>query len=138
MVDTTSATDKPSVAIIGAGRVGSTLAQALYTAGYPVTAIWSRTPAHAAELAGRLGAAVTSLEETPQAAALTLITVPDDSLPSVAACVADSWTAGHMAVHCSGVLPAGVLAPIAERGGLIGGFHPLPAVSERHQPPPPR
>ena len=134
MVDTTSATGKPSVAIIGAGRTGSTLAQALHTAGYPVTAIWSRTPAHAAELAGRLGAAVTSLEETPQAAALTLITVPDDSLPSVAARVADSWIAGHMAVHCSGVLPAGVLAPIAKQGGLIGGFHPLAAISRRDQP----
>src|ERR687885_1186007 len=106
MVETPSAMGKLPIAIIGAGRTGSTLAQALHTAGYPVAAIWSRTPAHAAELAGKLGAAVTSLEETPQAAALTLITVPDDSLPSVAACVADSWIAGHMAVHCNGVLSA--------------------------------
>ena len=137
MVETPSAMGKLPIAIIGAGRTGSTLAQALHTAGYPVTAVWSRTPAHAAELAGRLGAAVTSLQETPQAAALTLITVPDDSLPSVAACVADSWIAGHMAVHCSGVLPAAVLAPIAAHAGLTGGFHPLAAISWRDQPLPP-
>src|SRR5919199_2804123 len=137
MVETPSAMGKLPIAIIGAGRTGSTLAQALHTAGYPVTAIWSRPPAHAAELAGRLGAAVTSLQETPQAAALTLITVPDDSLPSVAACVADSWIAGHMAVHCSGVLPAAVLAPIAAHAGLTGGFHPLAAISDRDQALPP-
>jgi predicted short-subunit dehydrogenase-like oxidoreductase (DUF2520 family) len=137
MVDTPSATGKLPVAIIGAGRVGSALARALHTAGYPVTAIWSRTPAHAAELAARLGAAVTPLEKTPQAAALTLITVPDDHVAQIAARIAGSWRADQMAIHCSGALPAGVLAPIAEYGALIGGFHPLVAISERDQALPP-
>ena len=139
MVDTPSAMDKPSVAIIGAGRVGSTLAQALHAAGYPITAVWSRTSAHATDLAQRVGAAVMPLPDVAEHAALTLIAVSDDSLAGLVEELAEAgaWTQAHMVVHCSGVLPAAVLAPAAAQGALIGGFHPLAAIAGRHQALPP-
>lgn len=133
MVFTPSAIQKPSIAIVGAGRVGSTLALALHAAGYPITAVWSRTRPHADELAMRVGAVVWPMEETLGAATLTLVAAPDDRLAEVATSLANAVEAGQMVVHCSGVLPAGVLSPLAEHGALIGGFHPLAAIAERGQ-----
>jgi predicted short-subunit dehydrogenase-like oxidoreductase (DUF2520 family) len=135
MVHPSPAQGKLPLAIIGAGRVGSTLAVALYAMGYPITAVWSRTPAHAADLAARVGAIVPALESVAEGASLTLIAVSDDSLAELSARLASSgvWRVGHMVAHCSGVLPAAVLAPVAEQGALIGGFHPLAAISEREQ-----
>jgi len=43
---------KPRIAIVGAGRWGTVLANALHRAGYPVRACASRTPANAIRLAG--------------------------------------------------------------------------------------
>jgi predicted short-subunit dehydrogenase-like oxidoreductase (DUF2520 family) len=139
MVTTPIALDKPSIAILGAGRVGSTLARALHAAGYPIAAVWSRTLVHAQELAREVDARVTPLEATPASARITLVAVSDDSLAELAANLAHAgaWSTGQMVVHCSGVLPAAVLAPAAEHGALIGGLHPLAAIAERNQALPP-
>jgi 3-hydroxyisobutyrate dehydrogenase len=45
---TTSAT-KPTIAVLGTGRMGAPMARNLLAAGFPV-AVWDRTPAHAAPL----------------------------------------------------------------------------------------
>ena len=138
MVDTTAAMGKPSIAIIGAGRVGSTLARALHAAGYPIVAVWSRTPTHAAELAAEVGASVEPLRHIARQAALTLIAVSDDSIAHVVAELATAGAAlhGRMIVHCSGVQPAAVLGPVKEAGALIGGFHPLAAIAASGCSPP--
>ncbi len=135
MVSTAPRADRPSVALIGAGRVGSTLVQALHTAGYPISSIWSRTAAHAEALAARVNAEVVELDHVPRTAELTLLAVSDDSLRTVVEHLAESgaWRAGQMVVHCSGVLPAAVLSPAAEQGVLTGGFHPLAAIATREQ-----
>ncbi len=133
MVDTPSAVGKLPIAIIGAGRAGSTLGYALHAAGYPITAVWSRTSAHAAELAGEVGAVIATLEDAPEAAALALFAVLDDKLAGLVTQMADKWPPATMAAHCSGLLPAGVLAPLAKHGAPVGGFHPLASIAERHQ-----
>ena len=135
MAHNPSSMDKPSIAVIGAGRVGSSLAAALHTTGYPITAVWSRTEAHARELAARVSAPVVSLESAPRAAALTLIAVSDDSIGELAARLAagGAWENGRMVIHCSGTLPAAALAPAAARGALVGALHPLVAIAERDQ-----
>ena len=135
MVDPSPAQGKLPLAIIGAGRVGSTLALALHGIGYPITGVWSRTSAHATDLAARVGATVPALESVAERASLTLIAVSDDSLAELSAQLASRgvWRAGQMVAHCSGVLPVAVLAPVAEQGVLTGGFHPLAAISEREQ-----
>src|SRR5690242_18889637 len=99
MVDTSTTMGKPPIAIVGAGRAGSTLALALHRAGYPIAAVWSRTPAHATELAGRTGSVAAPLPKIPRAAALTLVAVSDDSIAEVAAAMAPFWIPGRMAVH---------------------------------------
>lgn len=139
MVDSFFQTARPSIALIGAGRVGSTLARALHTTGYSVNSIWSRTPAHASVLAEQVHARLVDLNTAPGTADLTLLAVADDSLATLVQDLADAgaWRAGQMVVHCSGVLPVAVLAPAATYGALTGGLHPLAAIADRDQALPP-
>jgi predicted short-subunit dehydrogenase-like oxidoreductase (DUF2520 family) len=54
---------------------------------------------------------------------IVFLCVPDDAIEPVAGSV--TWRRGVAAVHCSGALGLGVLANVAEAGGLRGAFHPL-------------
>jgi predicted short-subunit dehydrogenase-like oxidoreductase (DUF2520 family) len=113
------------LAFIGAGKVGSALAIALYRAGYPVVAISSRTRAPVQRLAERVpGAAACS--RPAQVAALAdvvFLTVPDDAVRSLAEIT--PWRSGQMAVHCSGSLSLDVLEAATAAGALAGAIHPL-------------
>jgi predicted short-subunit dehydrogenase-like oxidoreductase (DUF2520 family) len=135
MVAIHTPTAKPSIGLIGAGRVGSTLVRALYAADYPITAVASRTSDHAQELAADTGAQHAILFETPLLADLTLIAVSDDHLADVVRTLAEHGDdlRGRTLVHCSGVQPASILSPTRALGAQIGGFHPLAAISRRDQ-----
>ena len=117
---------------VGAGRAGSALSLALSRAGYPVTAIYSRTPAHARRVAVGTGAAVcASPADVARYSEVLFLTVPDDAIVSVAHRIATSggFGPGVSVVHASGALNMGVLAEAAARGAPTGVFHPLQAMS---------
>ena len=126
---------KPSLTIIGAGRLGTALAVALARAGYPIHALVARRN-------GRLRKAAELLDEKPKLVVLkelqqlgdvVLITTPDDQLPSVATELS-SLEIEHrqvpIALHTSGALSSEILAPLADRGWGVGSIHPLVSVSE--------
>jgi predicted short-subunit dehydrogenase-like oxidoreductase (DUF2520 family) len=117
----------PSLAIVGAGRVGSTLSQTLHWRGYNVTAVYSRTPASAQRLADKLGTrAVSSAAEAAQNANLTFLTVPDDAIAGVCEALArDVDLSGRAVVHTSGVTSMAALATAKVRGAMTGGLHPM-------------
>ena len=120
-----------SIAVIGAGRLGSSLAVALDAAAYPTHAIASRDPASAEALAGRLGDwanAMTSAEAV-EASDLVFLTVPDAEIAPLVASL--SWRKGQAVVHCSGALGLDVLAPATEAGAIAGCFHPLQTFPSR-------
>src|SRR5437764_8037959 len=115
--------DRPTLAIIGAGRVGSTLAQTLHWRGYTVTAIYSRTEQSARRLADALG---TNTAGSPGQAAtrayLTFLTVPDDAIASVCQALArDANLTGRAIVHTSGASDLSVLEAARTRGAWVGG-----------------
>lgn len=117
--------DRPSLAVIGAGRVGTALAVGLGAAGYRITGVYSRTPASAAALAQRSGAAVfASAAAAAQAAELILLTVPDDAVGAAAAALAGADLRGRGVIHTSGALDAGPLAVLAAAGAAVGSLHP--------------
>lgn len=121
--------NRPTLAIIGLGRVGSVLGRALHEAGYHIATVSSRDPAKAARIAAAWQATPADLVSAARAADLTLLAVPDDAVSQLAADLATwgAWRSGQAVVHCSGALPASTLQPAASHGALIGGFHPLAA-----------
>ena len=101
--------EPPRIAILGAGRLGTTLAAALTAHGREVQLAHARDRAKAQ----------TALD----AADLVFLTVPDAAIPAV--CASLRWRTGQAAVHCSGALGLDVLASATEAGALAGCLHPL-------------
>jgi predicted short-subunit dehydrogenase-like oxidoreductase (DUF2520 family) len=119
----------PRLGFVGAGRLARCVSRAWSRAGYPVTAIASRSPGPARELAGQLPGCLVA--DDPQAVAahadIVFLTVPDDEIGAAANAlrIEPSAAGARAVVHCSGATPVDVLAPVRAQGGDIGGFHPL-------------
>ena len=124
-----------SIAVIGAGRLGSSLAVALDAAAYPMQAIASRDPTSAEALAARLGDWVNPMTpaEAVDASELVFLTVPDAEIAPLAASL--PWRADQVVVHCSGVLGLDVLGPATDAGVVAGCFHPLQTFPSRDPEP---
>jgi len=122
-------TQRPALAIAGAGRVGSALALLLSQRGWPIRGVWSRSPDAAARLAQPIGAAAWSDPACLAEADLVLLTVPDGAIGGWAQAIAQAggWREGQGVVHCSGAVEVSALAPAQAAGAWIGGFHPLQA-----------
>ncbi|MFI5308111.1 MAG: Rossmann-like and DUF2520 domain-containing protein [Polyangiales bacterium] len=121
------------IGIIGAGRLGSSLALALTQVGERVTAVAGAGASGAEALAVRLpGARSANAAAVARGCGLVVLAVPDTELPGLAAGLA--WRAGQSVVHCSGALDLEVLAAVAHAGGLRGCLHPLQAFPARFEP----
>jgi predicted short-subunit dehydrogenase-like oxidoreductase (DUF2520 family) len=130
---------KPTISIIGVGRLGTALAIALTSNAYQIRAVAARRAAHArkaitlAKLPSQtLALGADQLEQLPPSD-LVLITTPDDVIEEIARNFAKlRRSARHRGtfLHTSGALSSRVLAPLAERGFHTGSLHPLVSVSE--------
>lgn len=127
----------PSVAVVGAGRLGTALATALAACGYDVRALASRREASARRAAKSAGVKARALGferlgELPPSE-LLFITTPDDAIAEVAERIAALTVESarvRVALHASGALSSEVLAPLRARGFQVGSMHPLASVSE--------
>lgn len=116
------------VGIIGTGVVGSAVAILLQQKGHTITGVCSKNGVSAADLAQSLGCRYCS--EPVQVlleSEIIFITTPDRELGEVAALLASS---GRVEDHqifyqMSGALPAEVLQPLSQAGGVIASVHPL-------------
>ena len=124
---------KPAVSIIGAGRLGTTLALALADKSYPIRSMVARRVASARKAAKLLDPSDDAVQVLPAKnlgsllpADLFLITTPDDQIAHVASELARLQTPRRAtALHTSGALSAEVLAPLRKRGWSTGSIHPL-------------
>lgn len=128
-----------TVAIIGAGRVGSAVATALAARGHPVAGVADTDPQAARRVASQLGTRVADPADLAGDAELTLLTVPDDSVGGATAALATRVGAPSRAtapglVHCSGALDLAPLEPLAARGWAVGSWHPLQAFPSPRTP----
>jgi predicted short-subunit dehydrogenase-like oxidoreductase (DUF2520 family) len=116
------------VAVIGAGRVGSTLGAALGRAGHEIVAA-TAVSKQSRERARRLLPAVPLLaaDEALALADFALLAVPDDVLRPLVAGLAETgaWQSGQLAAHTSGAQGIGVLDAAAARGVLPLALHPV-------------
>ena len=143
---------KPSVAVIGAGRLGTALGQALNKAGYSVEIVVARRQTSARRAAKLIGKnpAWLSVQQLKRPSpnhtdrlsrcSLILISTPDDATASVAELLTVPLrsrdveprraSARRIALHTSGALSADVLSPLRRVGFATGSLHPLVSISD--------
>jgi predicted short-subunit dehydrogenase-like oxidoreductase (DUF2520 family) len=128
-----------TVAVIGLGRLGTSLARALAARGTPIAGFYDLDPraaGRARRLLGR-GRPASSAADAARPAEVVLICVPDRDVAAAAAELARApfaWT-GKIVLHTSGVHSSAVLAPLRRRGAATGSFHPAQSFARADTPP---
>jgi predicted short-subunit dehydrogenase-like oxidoreductase (DUF2520 family) len=114
--------------VVGAGRVGASLASWAVELGAEAIAIGSRLPSGTArELAGRLDCVTVPTERLETAGQeLLLVSVPDPLLTEVVRILAQRRQAA-VVLHTSGSRDASLLEPLRAKGSAVGSLHPLKA-----------
>jgi predicted short-subunit dehydrogenase-like oxidoreductase (DUF2520 family) len=118
---------RPSVSIIGAGRLGQALAIALKSSGYAVDALVARRARKAEHVLG-----ASQLGQLP-ASQLIIIATPDDAIEAVAnrlVTIKTTGRSGRIVLHTSGALSSQALSPLSNTGFHTGSIHPLVSVSD--------
>src|SRR5258708_7190721 len=144
-----------TVAIIGAGRLGTALGLALKSVGYEIEVATAKRASSAKRSARAFGPKTLALSghqmnrlgsdqiQCLDRCSLVLITTPDDVIPRVAEGLSKVFAAKRIpgkgkqlrakqrvALHTSGALAADVLKPMRSSGFAIGSLHPLVSISE--------
>jgi predicted short-subunit dehydrogenase-like oxidoreductase (DUF2520 family) len=123
------------IGIIGAGRVGCSLAFALSHRGLP-SGMYSRNPA-SAEFTAQIPCCsiFEDLIQLVESSDTVFITVPDSAIRTVACDIAQSsgisGLSGKVFLHCSGALSSEVLENIRNEGGWTGSLHPIQTFPDR-------
>jgi predicted short-subunit dehydrogenase-like oxidoreductase (DUF2520 family) len=128
---------KPSVSIIGSGRLGTALAVALAAASYPINVMVARQRRHARKAARLVGSRTSALGSDElrllPPSKVIFIATPDDEIGNVSEELAGLTTGrptGRIVLHTSGALSAEVLSPLSAVGFRVGSLHPLVSVSD--------
>jgi predicted short-subunit dehydrogenase-like oxidoreductase (DUF2520 family) len=125
---------KPTIAIIGAGSLASSLAIALYEAGFEITELIARdspvSRRRARLLAAKVGAKVATADSAALNATLLWLCVSDSEINGVASTLADRASAHQknrlrFAFHSSGALLSRELNPLQQTGVAVASVHPL-------------
>src|SRR5271169_709011 len=108
-----------SLAIVGAGRVGSALGRRLCEQGWKIGAVATRTEPSARRAVRFIGAGKACVGLTRQilASRVILIATPDDEIALVSqelARIGDEQLAGTVVLHTSGAMGAEVLEALRE------------------------
>jgi predicted short-subunit dehydrogenase-like oxidoreductase (DUF2520 family) len=115
------------IGVIGAGRVGTVLANALRSLGHAVVGVTAVSD-DARERVELLlpGVEVVTPHEVIRRAEVVLVTVPDDAIAGVVsgAAALGLWQVGQIVVHTSGVHGLDVLEPARAAGALPLAIHP--------------
>ena len=121
---------QPSVSLIGAGVVGTTLVSLLAKEGYRVLSVISRNGPAAVALARSVSCARASTEiaDVDRTADVMIIAVRDSDLKGAIrslAGVRGLKLRGRTVLHTSGVHSAELLSPLRKAGASVASFHPL-------------
>jgi predicted short-subunit dehydrogenase-like oxidoreductase (DUF2520 family) len=118
-----------SVALVGPGRAGTTVALALVAAGARVVGVAGRAPdaASTAAAAACLDAPAVLAGDVGRGAQLVVVAVPDDAIDDALRAVASSLEPGALVVHLAGSRGTDVFDGLrAQRPDVrVGALHPL-------------
>ncbi|MDP9158875.1 MAG: DUF2520 domain-containing protein [Acidobacteriota bacterium] len=121
---------KPSIAIVGPGRLGSAIAVALHRVGYRVAEIISSGDARSLKRAQRLSRTVEARHATAGTARLDAdviwFCVPDGKIKQAGQQFAWNvqWKT-KIAFHSSGALTSNELDSLRQQGALVASLHPM-------------
>jgi predicted short-subunit dehydrogenase-like oxidoreductase (DUF2520 family) len=115
-----------SFLLIGAGRVGTAVAEFLRRGGHSPIGVASRTADGRARAAQLLDAPEVELTDLPRADVI-LLGVPDDAVGPLATQLSTSVGAGQAVVHFAGALGIDALAPVIRAGAWGCALHPVQA-----------
>lgn len=119
-----SQTVLPTIAIVGAGKVGVSLAQSFRRNGYPVT-LASRTPKKTAQRLKLTELIINTSEQAVKNADITLLAVTDQAVESVCNSLTSHYKPGSIVAHCSGAMDSQALSVATRQGCLTCSVHPL-------------
>ncbi len=125
-----------TVAIIGAGRVGSSVGYLLKRAGYRIAGVAARSWESAAKAVSFIGAGAPTADVKQAASAdLVFITTPDRSIREVCEglAAAGALTRGCLVIHMSGAHLLGLLDTAAKAGCSRAVLHPLQSLASREE-----
>lgn len=124
-----------TVAIIGAGRVGSSVGYLLNKAGYKITAVVSRSLESANKARAFIGAGDPTTDvAVAEKAGIIIIATPDRAIREVCEKIsAGGLRAGSLVVHTSGAHTLDLLSAAAARGAYRAVLHPLQSLASREQ-----
>ena len=107
------------IVIIGSGNLATNLSLALKDAGQDIVQIFSRTEAHARELADKLGCSYTSsLDGIRRDADVYILSVKDDALLRLIPTICDSRKNG-LFLHTAGSVPMNLFEGSASQYGVL-------------------
>jgi len=125
------------IAVIGAGRLGTSLAYALSKKGYNITAFSCRSMGSAEESRQKIGQGTASSDNigTADQGEIVIIAVPDDAIKGVVAELAPAglnWN-GKVVFHCSGMLTSSDLDALRSQGASTASVHPCMSFPEKQR-----
>ncbi|WP_303721715.1 Rossmann-like and DUF2520 domain-containing protein [Malonomonas rubra] len=126
---------KPSLALIGPGKVGCAVSKRLRQAGYSISAVISRDLSRAVDACSFIGCttqtATTDLQRA-SSATLILLAVPDDQITGLASNLTQQLSAqeGRTLLHFSGLHPAEIMRSPGCQATLLS-IHPLLSFADR-------
>lgn len=127
-----------TIAIVGAGRLGSTLALRLSDAGFKITEIIARdnprSLAQARHLSRSVKARTCIARRGKLDATIVWFCMPDSKIAAAVLEFARRDLRNKIALHSSGVLGSDALAAMRESGAAIASVHPLMTFVQNSQP----
>lgn len=125
-----------NIGIIGAGKVGCSLAVCLNNNGFYISGIYSRTSNSQEYLCDKLGKSFqNSLTDTVKSSDVIFICVSDNNIKDCAEEIAEKVNPKVISlktfIHLSGALTTEELQLLEAKGGYTGSLHPVQAIADR-------
>lgn len=121
------------IGIVGAGRVGCSLALGLYKKKYEIDGIYSRSEESALFLNSLLGLEVPNdITSAVNNSEVIFLTVPDMELLNVVRNIEVIGNVkGKTFFHCSGAETSDILQPLRDLGATVGSLHPIQTFADK-------